>query len=261
MNSAMTEPKARPILFSAPMIRAILDGRKTVTRRVAEPLNNPLPEDANRAFKLIGGNVHASITQEDRSVGDPNGLTTWGAPIVDGGWVEIRVGKGKNGEGNPYRCPYGKPGDLLWVRETHQRYDRRTESRMVLAGVQYRADDSWECSGKAADLPNDGRWRPSIHMFRWASRLTLRVESVGVERVQEISAEEAKAEGIERVSDEYNLWKHYQNPRFNDGNGCDPRTSFKSLWDSINAARGYGWESNPWVWRVGFKVEEARDDK
>jgi hypothetical protein len=126
------------------------------------------------------------------------------------------------------RCPCGQPGDRLWVRETWGLLD--------IVSPCYRADD------KSA-VPASGRWRPSIHMPRWASRLTLEVTEVRVQLLQEISEEDAKAEGVEPIRERV----------ANGVNWSSAREGFHHLWDSINGERA-AWESNPWVWAVSFKV-------
>ena len=179
--------KERPILFSGPMVRAILDGRKTMTRRVMKPQ----PEDYP---------YH-------------HGLAVY------------RVAK---------KCPYGVPGDLLWVRETWA----TTEQAGVHpsdAQIVYRATDpDW-------DTMEGWRWRPSIFMPRWASRLKLRITSVSVERLREITEHDAMREGVnaEGVSTQPGIYSY--------------RAPFAELWDDINAKRGFGWDANPWVWVVGFE--------
>lgn len=184
--------KERPIIFSGPMVRAILDGRKTMTRRVVKPQ----PETA------------CMISDSTASLCYPGML-----------WR---------------KCPYGVPGDLLWVRETWA----TTEQAGVHpsdAELLYRATDpDW--------VTWDGwRWSPSIFMPRWASRLTLRIMSVSVERVQEIPEADARAEGFKDVVGKY-------------ARGDEARIWFAGRWDAINAASGHGWDANPWVWVVGFEV-------
>ena len=132
-------------------------------------------------------------------------------------------------------CPYGRPGDLLWVRETHGIQLKLGESPDYPKGlVVYRADlpeDSnfqYEGGGSA--------WRPSIHMPRWASRITLEITGVRVERVQDISEKDAIAEGAAFRKDE-------------DGE----LDAFNNIWDIINEKRGYSWDNNPWVWVIEFK--------
>jgi hypothetical protein len=183
-----TTVRERPILFSSPMVRAILEGRKTQTRRV---IGNGTAEDIYRRWA------------------DPEQ-----SPQV------VRLA-----------CRYGQPGDLLWVRETWATDDDKT--------FWYRADGETYNAG----LP----WRPSIHMPRAASRITLEIVSVRVERVQDISREDARAEGLTWVAPTWGI------PGIANSWNGDPRESFKALWNDINAKRGHGWDSNPWVWVVEFK--------
>jgi len=192
----------RPILFSGAMVRAILEDRKTQTRRVVKP--QPISSD--------GGDVF------------------WWKETV--GWASSVH---KNPEMMIPYSPYGQPGDRLWVRETYCSLDRE---------CVYRAD---------GDKPHAliGKWTPSIFMPRWASRLTLEVTEVRVERVQEISDDDCEAEGIEQ------RWTC-----LNPGAGSYAHENcvhddFRALWDSINAKRGFGWEQNPWVWAVSFRRVEG----
>ncbi len=179
----MTAPKSRPILFSAPMIRAILDGRKSQTRRVVKN-----PEDY--------------------------GCQIPGPAII---------------------TPYGRPLDRLWVRETFGLVDESDGKQCV-----YRAD-----SGPIHEATT--KWKPSIFMPRWASRITLEIISIRVERLQEISEADAIAEGISKGP--VKLWK-----------GATPsgkplqtaKEQFKTLWDTINAKK-QPWSSSPWVWVIEFK--------
>lgn len=223
--------KEHPILFSAPMVRAILDGRKTQTRRVVKP--QPDEDGLSQVKEMVGNN---------------------------GDWFDTND--------NRYVCKYGHPGDRLWVRETwsvnfygggsvdggvHQHY-----------GVEYKADfgvknihlDHYdENLGKLFDTQR-GEWRPSIFMPRWASRITLEVTGVRVERLQEITEEDARSEGVEeaRKCETHEFLngvplKKIGNHRAEvSGYGL----SFMRLWDSINGKK-FPWESNPWVWVIGFK--------
>jgi len=215
--------KERPILFSSEMVRAILDGRKTQTRRVFNP-----------------------------------------QPIADGLYYEYKdIPWLKTGDPFPFighLCPYGTTNDLLWVRETW----RAVELDNGNDGILYKADNhfkSIENSQAAADLWCDAyadrkhgnKWRPSIFMPRWASRILLEVTDVRVERVQEISDGDAKAEGLVGWKSERSDEIHYGITAA-DVWETDPRITYKRLWDSINAERGHSWESNPWVWVASFKV-------
>ncbi len=192
----------RPIIFSGPMVRAILEGRKTQTRRVVK--GNPID-----IVTLIGA--------DDKPTGE-YGLCFH--PSV----IERRVS-----------CPYGQPGDRLWVRETRG-INRHGD-------VVYRADTS-DFSHDVRD--ENQKWKPSIHMPRRASRITLEVLRVRVERLQEISEEDAKAEGAEMQPAETGQLDANGNP-IEKGSY---RLGFYSLWESINGPGS--WIENPWVWAVKF---------
>ncbi len=189
--------KTHPILFSGEMVRALLDGRKTQTRRV---------------FLVTG------------PLGDKSAVTSPDEEIMqfDDGTFHYRSTGGLSG---PYPCPYGQPGDLLWVRETF--FDWGVGSNRI----QYKTETS-----KVDEVP----WSPSIHMPRWASRLTLKITDVRVERLQGISREDVLAEGIQvATADVASLGEFH---------AC-----YRGLWNSLNAKRGYSWETNPWVWALTFK--------
>ena len=208
--------RERPILFSAPMVRAILDGRKTVTRRIVKM------------------KTHHQIEERD------NG-TPWP-------WMY----DGERDADSWMACPYGVRGDQLWVRETFAIVPRTAYARDD--GVQQvlrPADDHDAAIFRAGwDRSSPGvAWRPSIHMPRWASRITLEVTGVRVEPLNAISNDDAKAEGVE-------FWR-------NDGTltGLPPcsahRYAFEDLWTSINGADSYN--ANPWVWVVSFRRLDAKE--
>lgn len=190
MSAIAEQIKERPILFSAPMVRAILDGRKTQTRRIwkhYQPMANLDPDTFKRA------------------------------------------------------CPYGVPRDHLWVRET---FSKEADGRLV-----YRSDKSaiYSTSGKIRGslfyLPSDYepiRWRPSIFMPRWASRITLEIVSVRVERLRDISERDAKAEGV------------CETCNCLDAVIITSTDHYRRLWDSING-KTHPWSSNPWVWVIEFR--------
>jgi len=192
--------KERPILFSAPMVRAILEGRKTQTRRVVKISN---PENAMR--------VEFSST--------------------DFGVYRFDLYFPTHVRSETFPCPYGQPGDRLWVRETWR--------DGIYDGPIYRAD-----ACKVTDEQLEGTWKPSIFMPRWASRITLEITDVRVERLQEISEEDAKAEGVLRSGQTF-------------------RQSFNDLWGTIHAADGpNGWSADPWVWVIEFKqIAHTREKK
>lgn len=232
---------ARPILFSAPWVRAILDGRKTQTRRII-------------AGDVLGGGV------------------------------------------KPEHCPHGQPGDLLWVREafcleheTEGSHPPHNDGRPIQRNADafdgapgwiqphYRATDpepelAYEygtCPRCEARAPH-AHWRPSIHMPRWASRLTLRITDVRVERLQDITAADALAEGVQiPVSADTG------NPLLDIGSRYAParyltpaqaRTfdrdawliaHYASQWDTLYTPRGHAWADNPWVWAITFEPLET----
>lgn len=196
--------KERPILFSTPMIRAILDGKKTQTRRIVKHV-----EDAR------------FIRAQD---GFPDGSTR---PVFEVGDDVCSV-----------RCPYGEPGDRLWVKENYRlRADqdgKPPRDDWWKSGAWYAADGATPtgCGG------GPGKLRPSIHMPRWASRITLEVTSVRVERLQDISEDDARAEG---VVPELCL----------PGDDVSYVSGFALLWELLNHERA-PWDSNPWVWVVAF---------
>lgn len=170
--------KERPILFNGEMVRAILDGRKTQTRRAVKP------------------------QPHDMSAGD----------YYFGDWVS--------------NAAYGQPGDRLWVRETYRESPH--------SGLIYQADHRYE------GYP----WTPSIHMSRWASRITLQITGVRVERLQEISEEDAKAEGCISTAK--------LTADGSDYSGLYAYDAFCDLWDSL-AKPGMALADNPWVWVIEFK--------
>lgn len=148
---------------------------------------------------------------------------------------------------HPYECPYGEVGDQLWVRET---FMLETEQGIPTGGIIYRATD------KPEEDETPLKWKPSIFMPREASRIQLEVTGIKIERLQEIDYTGAMREGIERSYDSSShLWfKNYGktgDSNFKHVSGAIK--SFKSLWNSINEKRGFGWLKNPWVWVVEFK--------
>jgi hypothetical protein len=241
--------RERPILFSGPMVRAILEGRKTQTRRVVN----------NRHVAFIGG-------RED----DHDDPALWGFQDEHGCWHVLDRGKPPwFGSGVPHESyalasPYDS-GDLLWVREAFRLsadQDSKPPSQdWWKSGAWYEADGDCEPSGCAGGA---GKLRPSIHMPRWASRLTLRVTSVHVERLQDISEKDAKAEGIANGDDAWHT-DDYGNAYKRDSHGWyvghdrhnAPTHAFRALWNSLNAKRGLGWDENPWVWVVSFERVEG----
>lgn len=210
----------RPILFSGPMVRVLLEGRKTQSRRV---LNlSRLPPEHTVTPELVdyygNGRLGARIAAPDGT------QTTLVLPI-----------------------PYA-PGDLLYVREAWQAwtcFDHLKPSKMEpTADILF-----------IADRPTfrwDSKFRQGMHMPRWASRLTLKVTDVRVQQLQDISEEDAKAEGFEAIGAD------------NAPEECEDHRSFvwafHNLWDSLNEKRGFGWDANPWVVAVTFEVHRCNVD-
>lgn len=221
--------KERPILFSGPMVRAILEGRKTQTRRVLKPQPPAMTRDV-RTFHHPDPRTHFWAFD--------------GASLLD--WVQP--------------CPYGEVGDRLYVRETWQHSNHPFGPYEPDCCVFYRADYLDDPLGPDLELSRDGirrQWRPSIHMPRAASRITLEVTGVRVERLNSISEADAIAEGVDRLAPYSIYWRNYEThtlgPNCDDYTCLDARESYRSLWGSLNAERGCGWDTSPWVWVVQFK--------
>lgn len=217
------------ILFKAPMVRAILEGRKTQTRRLVKPQ----PE----AWKC------------------DDGLTRYAGRMPDGTYHDVEAdGLGKFRD----TCPFGKRGDHLWVRETC----RAEELDKGEDGVRYLADNEWraiENTRTAADAwivlnryrGQIGATVPSIHMPRWACRTLLEVTGVRVERLQDISAADAIAEGIRPIGTGFE--RFHPDPADTEYTGTtkDPVLAYRGLWESIEGPGS--WDSNPWLWVIDFK--------
>lgn len=236
--------KDRPILMSAPMVHALNAGCKTQTRRIAKIVNSMPDGTGWECLKRPGSNECIHLA---------NGVWSWrpygGAP--DQPYPRIAE-----------YCPYGQPGDRLWVKETWSAargWDRCKPSEIVeKAPLRYEADgdtandDSWD-----EDEPREfGRLRQSIFMRRWMSRIQRDITAVIVERLQDITEADAIAEGIER--NEPIIEPMYRDYGWELGDGsshwfANPIESYRSLWDSINAKKpGRAWKDNPWVWVVKF---------
>ena len=236
----------RPIIFGAPMIRVLLAGRKTQTRRVLKPQPRTAP-----------------IRQ------------------IDGRWMDgVQID-----DVRPLRIPYA-PGDRIWVREAFYLTDDGEAEAVVYAEDEVGVAEHRETIGRMqANLHLTDAWaaphlrlRSPIHMPRWASRLTLNVTDVRVQRVQEISEEDALAEGVEPPETERydHDWKicrkcggtglhgalgdrlGYVEVDCRDCDTCAKR--YRALWDGINAKRGFGWDANPWVAAYSFDVRQENID-
>lgn len=228
----------KPILFSGPMVRAILDGRKTQTRRVIKP---------PRWSHYVGTEAFE----------------------IDEHCVPMAVSS-KTGCLAEIHNPYGDVGDRLWVREAWA----RAPDGWLIYRANFNVEDGFGI--EVVDLPTGKtiplRWLPSIHMPRAYSRITLEIVDVRLERLQEITEADILAEGTRApvtVAGEP-LYTLAAKPfKLTDYVGGDPRTwsgaeylraNFGHLWDSINAKRGYPWASNPWVWVIKFKLLAAKND-
>lgn len=230
--------RERPILFSAPMVRAILDGRKTQTRRVVKPVGR----DAD--FVLVE-RQHASGWWPYRSDDGESMFHT------------VRVGTKLYQDETPLSCPFGAVGDRLWVRENGWERPERTP-KMMRDGADtweryYYDADGYNTDSDAEQFKSWGfKRRPSIYMPRWASRITLEITGVRVERLQDISEADAIAEGVKRFpgvarDDDVAAFSRIGPVDFD----SFPIARYAVLWESINGARS--WDANPWVWVVEFR--------
>jgi hypothetical protein len=224
----------KPIIFSAPMVQALLAGRKTQTRRIVKPQPNI---DGMGNFCHDGSN--------------------WGQHIDGTPCTKHFIAK---------KCPYGKPGDRLWVRENWRPLDGYSNWDVR---VLYGADNAEEHFPDGFDLKGDWQWPkaasrgfvPSIHMPRWASRLTLIVTDVRVQRLQDISEEDAKAEGCGKafeVQDLRDAMHKLLGAASGETTGSTYRIGFAHLWNSINGPDA--WSDNPFVYAVSFIVHKSNID-
>ncbi len=219
--------KEHPILFSTPMVQAILEGRKTQTRRIVKTTGHgwDAQELEFDQIKYISAEMVEGKTEsyQKEMIGTHAFFNATGALLGT-------------------RCHYGQPGDLLWVRETFTEWPK--------GKFQF----------KASTAPGDelGKWKPSIHMSKAAARIWLEITEVKVERVQDISEVDAKAEGIHIKYWGGDITQPYAYrptaPSELQATDYDrkPEESFKKLWCSINGA--WSWIANPWVWVLKFKV-------
>lgn len=221
---------AKPIIFSASMVRAILEERKTMTRRVIKP------QPGNDALWCYANGKIILHDIEDWETGQA-------------------CGYGFESQTRTWKCPYGEPGDTLWVKETFfvempGDYMFEAEGLMLSEYPEYFKTQALLHYKATTKLQNPGawKWRPSLFMPRWASRINLVVETINVQRLQDISEEDAYREGFS---------KDYC------GGGCtgnSAKTNFGNYWDTINTKKpGCSWNDNPWVWAVEFDVPFGAD--
>ena len=229
--------KERPIVFSAPMVNAILEGRKTQTRRIVEP--QP---------------VRVEKYEPDSPFVGQDGLWRW-----HNGKIVYNT--------NCARCPYGKPGDRLWVRERHCFLDVTKSALSQFPMGPQNGDvvgpDVWNLEveysdGTQRDMTIEGSkpkqtrdrgesgWRSPIHMPRWASRITLEITGVRVERLQDISEADARAEGAKSM--DIATGRQTLDPNSRQGSYV---AHYREIWKGINGPES--WDANPWVWVIEFK--------
>lgn len=192
----------KPIIFSTPMVQAILDGKKTQTRRVVKINGWPITSPKESLELTKEGLIYHSFCSM-----------------------------------SGYYKPLCQPGDILWVRETWGKDENGDYVYRTNYGTT--EDDSFP--------PSMFKWRPSIFMPKEAARIFLRVTNIRVERLQEITEEDAWREGVEPIRSA--LGQIYVQDDYSIGY----RLAFEELWNEINAKRGYGWDTNPWVWVVAFE--------
>jgi len=259
----------KSIIMNDFSVQRILSGAKTQTRRVVKPriknAFNCYPGASFWVGKHPGGGWWA--------VDDPDGPPSW---MIEDQDLQKREG---------FLCPYGKPSNHLRVRETW-RVDAWDENFGYIA-VEYKAggpisrkylvcededlferlwiQSSDDAAAAGIEPDADGqynwamgeaptRWRPSIFMPRWASRITLKITDIRVERVQEISGEDCVNEGATTLTDLNMMLSKKDKTPFHEQNNRKARAIFQALWDSINSKKGYSWNDNPWVWCISFKV-------
>jgi hypothetical protein len=241
----------RPIMFSAPMVRALLAGRKTQTRRIID-------------FAGVDKVIDFVRVAFDKDTG---------APIY-----EMKDGSGQHvyrPTGKHFLTPHWSPrfavGDRLWVREAHYLTDDGNDDYVVYVadgndatGEHLHEVAALEKLCPSVDWSKHKRQRPSIHMPRWASRLTLTVTEIRVHRLQEISEADAVAEGAPLDPSHHDGTQDGSNPHMvavNAWTRISPVAWYHRLWDDLNAKRGYGWDTNPWVTVITFTVEPHNIDE
>ncbi len=240
----MTKITERGMIFNAEMVRALLDDRKTQTRRIMKPQPEPCP----RGGHWWPSNVFKTMLHVEEEM--QNGKGGWGGLVGDA-------------------CPFGDVGDRIWVREAYRfpaslddvsptgvgEMAVATGYRKPWAPTFYEFtgtfSDGWKGFETSPKVSDAGKLRPSIHMPRWASRILLEITDVRVERLNAINEHDAQAEGVAKLRGGF--WKHYQ-PGWTQ-HQLSARGSFVTLWKSIYGDES--WNSNPWVWVIKFKrIEE-----
>ncbi|UJL36155.1 hypothetical protein JK642_13505 [Pantoea agglomerans] len=227
----MKAMRERPIIFNADMVRAVLDGRKTQTRRI---IQSPAKNMQASGHKVI----------EYREPGDKwYGEHVFSMRNQSGTWCDYTK------EQFLAKCPFGAVGDRLWVRETFRVHSRATD----VATLVYKASEQQSWTQQTHRVPIEkcnkpavvDTWTPSIHMPRWASRITLEITCVRVERLNSMTEKDALAEGC--------LGGHDSIPGYQ--YSATPHEHFHHVWQSIYGADS--WQANPWVWVIEFKRVEV----
>lgn len=219
----------KPILFSTPMVQAIIKSIKSMTRRT-------------RGLDKVNANPDKWILRQI-TIDDPGGLMAWFEHIETHELIKAK-------------CPYGQPGNTLWVRETWAHvygYPYFQDNGTMRKEYIYKASpEGWEDG-------YNGRWKPSIHMPRKAARLFLTVKNIRVERLQDISEEDAIKEGIKefKLTASNGVTLLYGLNAEQSVMNYTAKSAFEDLWDSINKVRGYGWDTNCWTWVVEFERKQG----
>jgi hypothetical protein len=221
--------KERPILFSGSLVQAILAGHKTQTRRVMKTQ----PTSPAAIFDVAGG------------------LPVWAI------WPSEELDDAGHPKDHGIKCPYGRPGDRLWVREAWRlENDTGPNGLTVSKYVAADSQDHWRVAPNEFLQSYKGELRnrvnSPIHMPRWASRITLEITAVRVERLQAISEADAMAEGAKSFP---NGGYVFNGTGYDKAKLChsSPEIAFARAWDEINGGKSHPWESNPWVWVVEFR--------
>ena len=250
--------KERPILFSGPMVKAILEGIKTQTRRVVVPQ----PEKWIDRYAISSSPLH--WIPSGIFLSDPSG-------VLGRGKLEVRQNV------MPVKCPYGQVGDRLWVRESFTALlvpEKICGAEHCARGPVLADATRFMAWHDGTPDPRNGwvfaeKRVPSIYMPRWASRITLEITKIRVERLQEITGPDAIEEGVQypvepskdfpgkgavlwNISDKFSPLKYIADKDKGDHHQI-LRAHFAAFWDTLNFKRGYGWKKNPWVWVVSFK--------
>lgn len=215
--------KERPILFSTEMVNAIFNGDKTQTRRII----NPQP--------VVGDNFWRWDGKKPKAKYNTGAVCVSGYNVLPSNDNAVLINQ----------CPYGKIGDVLWVRETHKK---------IQGGFMYKANPMLikKTQSLGPTITGDARWKPSIHMPKSACRLWLEIVNVRVQKLNDINDLDAKSEGINKMLGYYRDY----NSKYSGlaAHIFMPKQSFISLWQKINGEES--WSLNPWVWVITFKKIE-----